>query len=291
MEFQRNYNLINSKFWEFFFPTLFTSMAGNVCLFIDTVLISFFLGSTSLSAIQVISPLTTFVNLLYWTVGLGGSIICVAAKAKFENEKSNDLFSVSIISITLIGIIITVLCLIFSTGIISFLSHSSFDSLAFSYFNLYIFGLPFLCYMMSLTYFVRADGLSRLPFKALLVSNTINLLFDVIFMKFLNLGISGAALALIIGYIAGSLMMSTYFFNSKRTLSFVKVKIFSFLKYFVEICKSGFSGASNFLYSTIVVFAYNYLILHFIGYDGLSALNICSNTLFITSIIIIIIFY
>ena len=68
--FSRNYELLDGKFREFFFPTLFTSMAGNICIFIDSILISIILGSFNLSAIQIIAPVATFVNLLYWMIRL-----------------------------------------------------------------------------------------------------------------------------------------------------------------------------------------------------------------------------
>ena len=69
--YERNYELLRSKFSEFFLPTLFTSMAGNICLFVDGLIVSFLLGAGNLSAIQIVAPVATFVNLIYWMIGLG----------------------------------------------------------------------------------------------------------------------------------------------------------------------------------------------------------------------------
>ena len=97
--YERNYELLKSKFGEFFLPTLFTSMAGNICLFVDGLIVSYLLGAGNLSAIQIVAPVITFVNLIYWMIGLGGSVLCSVAKAEFDVEKSNSYFSVSIISL------------------------------------------------------------------------------------------------------------------------------------------------------------------------------------------------
>ena len=87
--YERNYELLRSKFTEFFLPTLFTSMAGNICLFVDGLIVSFLLGAGNLSAIQIVAPVATFVNMIYWMIGLGGSVLCSVAKAEFDSNKSN----------------------------------------------------------------------------------------------------------------------------------------------------------------------------------------------------------
>ena len=71
--YERNYELLRSKFSEFFLPTLFTSMAGNICLFVDGLIVSFLIGASNLAPIQIVAPVITFVNLIYWMIGLGGS--------------------------------------------------------------------------------------------------------------------------------------------------------------------------------------------------------------------------
>jgi len=90
--YERNYKLLGAKFKEFFFPTLFTSMTGNICLLVDSVIVSNLIGAVALSAIQPIEPLVTFVNLIYWMIGLGGSVMCSIAKAEFDDEKVIEYF-------------------------------------------------------------------------------------------------------------------------------------------------------------------------------------------------------
>lgn len=43
-------------------------------------------------------------------------------------------------------------------------------------------------------------------------------------MKFLGLGIPGAALATSLGNIVAAVYITTYFFNSERSLKFIRVK-------------------------------------------------------------------
>ena len=287
--YERNYNLLRSKFKEFFLPTLFTSMAGNICLFVDGLIVSFLIGASNLAPIQIVAPVITFVNLIYWMIGLGGSVLCSVSKAEFDDETSNSYFSVSIISLISIGVLIAILGMLFSGNIAQFLciSQPELAPDVTSYFIALIIGMPFLCYMMSLSYFIRADGIPSLPFRAILVANIVNICFDIIYIKVFGMGLSGAALATSTGYLVGSILISYYFFKKERTLEFIKLKVNSFFNFLKKIVTSGFSSASTQLYLTLKLLVINFLIGLFIGKSGVVAFGICYNSLFILYIFLI----
>ena len=137
--YERNYKLLSGKFKEFFIPTLLTSMTGNICLLI-----------------QPVEPLSTFVNLIYWMIGLGGSVMCSVAKAEFDNEKSNRIFSVSIMSLVLIGVLFSLLGTLFSGPIIGILCPSAqIQPIVFQYYSIYILEIPFLCFYVLLLKYNR----------------------------------------------------------------------------------------------------------------------------------------
>ena len=287
--YERNYGLLRNKFREFFLPTLFTSMAGNICLFVDGLIVSFLIGAGSLSAIQIATPIITFVNLIYWMIGLGGSVLCSVSKAEFDDEKSNCYFTVSIMVLLFIGILITIFGLIFSESIVQFLCLSQPNLIpeVSSYFRALILGMPFLCYMMSLSYFIRTDGIPTLPFRAILIANIVNICCDIIYIQFFGLGIAGAAYATTTGYIVGSIIISSYFFKNERTLEFIKLKISQLLRYLKKITTSGFSSSSTQLYLTLKLFVVNILLGWYVGKSGLVAFSICYNSLFILYIFLI----
>ena len=286
--YKRNYKLLNSKFREFLLPTLFTSMAGNISIFIDSIIVSILVGAINLSVMQIIEPVSTLLNLLYWMIGLGGSLVCSIAKADFDNKKSNQLFTTSIVSMLFIAIILTILAFIFSDSILHVLCASDqLRPLVSKFFMIYILGIPFLCYMMSMSYFIRSDGFLKLPFISLVISNIFNLVMDVVLISQFNMGLQGAATATTISYIVGSLGMSVYFFRKDRTLKFVKLKVSTILRQLTDICKSGYSTASTQLYLTIKLSVLNVILLSVAGAIGLAAFNMCYNTLFIISIFII----
>ena len=288
MTYERNFDLLNRKFRELFFPTLMASIAGNFAVLVDAFFISMFMGSMYLSVVQSIEPFVAFINVIYWLIGLGGSILCTMARAEFDEKKGNAYFTISIIGIIIVGLVMTLSTMIFQGSYIQLLCHTDqLKPFVTQYFYYYALGIVFECYMVCLAYFIKTDGFIDMQFRAFLLCNVVNIILDVVLMKFLNLGISGAAMATTIGHIVSAIYITLYFFKSNRTLRFIKVKSSEIIGYAVDICKSGSSVSSIPLYTTIRLVFLNALIVGILGELGLAAFNMCYNTLYLVDIFIL----
>ena len=288
MQYERNNKIIKSKFWQYFFPTVLSIFASNMAVVVDALIVSALIGVDALSGLQIMFPLICFVNLLCWMIGLGGSLICASAKARFDDDEANKIFTISVMSILIIGVIITVIGLMFPENIIRFISNSvHLNTYALDYFKMYILGVPFFCFMFCMFYFVGTDGMPKFTSTALIIASIIDPVFDIILIHFFHMGMAGSGLATAMSFMGGSLYIATYFFKSNRTLKIVKVKLLSNIKDFFNICKSGFGGASTQIYLTITGLVYNGIIISLMGTDGLIAQQICTNTLLIISILFI----
>ena len=287
MTYERRYSLLNSKFKELFFPTLLAAIAGNFAILADAFIISAFLGPMNLYVIQCIEPLAQFINMVYWLIGFGGTILSTSAKANFDEKKANYIFTVSIVSILIISILITLLGLLFPDGILQILCNSSqLRPLVYEYYKYFLLTIPFLCYFVVLAYFIKTDDFVQLQFRAFLMANVLNVVFDIIFIYSLNMGVSGAALGMAVAYIISSVYLSTYFLSSKRTLKLIKIKLSKSLEYMKDICKTGYSSSSIALYQSIKLIIINSIILGVMAHVGLVAFNMCCNTVLLVGIFI-----
>lgn len=287
MAYERSFHLLNSKFRELFFPTLLAAIAGNFAILADAFIISALLGPTYLSAIQCIAPFFQFINMIYWLIGFGGSILSTSAKANFDEKKANHIFTLSLISITIIALLIMILGLLFPDYFLQILCNSAdLRPLVYEYYRLFILVIPFICYVVVLAYFIRTDDFVQLQFRTFLMANVLNVVLDVVFIRYFNMGISGAALAMVMGYLLSAIYISQYFFKSKRTLKFIKIGFSKSMKYLVEITKTGFSSSSIALYQSIKLIIVNSIILGVMANVGLVAYNMCCNTLLLVTIFV-----
>jgi putative MATE family efflux protein len=279
--YERNYNLVSAKFREFFLPTLLMSMAMNISTFMDTLIVGNTLGPINISAMALIAPIITFINLVYWMIGLGGSLLSAVSKAERNQEKSDMYFTVSILLLILVGICFSVLGLVFMDNLVSALTNN--PQLAFlvkRFLGVYFMGSPLLFFLMGIAYFIRADGLPRLSFYALLISNIVNLALDLFYILVLGMDIQGAALATISGYTVGTIFIMQYFFRKERTMHFLSLARCK-LQIVGDIVKLGFPPASMQLFLTIKLFFINTLILLYAGKPGLTAFSVFYNSLYI----------
>jgi Na+-driven multidrug efflux pump/anti-sigma regulatory factor (Ser/Thr protein kinase) len=285
--YERNYKLVSAKFKEFFLPTLLMSMAMNISTFMDTLIVGNTLGSANISAMALIAPIITFINLIYWMVGLGGSLLAAVAKAERDEEKSNMYFTVSLIFLIAIGVSFSIISLLFLDNLVAALtSNPQLAFLVKRFLGVYLLGSPLLFILMGIAYFIRADGKPRLSFYALLIANVVNLILDLFYILVLGMDIQGAALATISGYAVGTIFIMQYFFSKERTmhlLSLTKCKLYALY----DIIKIGFPPASLQLFLTLKLFLINILISMVIGKPGLTAFAVFYNSLFIVYMFLI----
>jgi Na+-driven multidrug efflux pump/anti-sigma regulatory factor (Ser/Thr protein kinase) len=285
--YERRYDLLRSKFDEFLLPSLLTTMANNVCIFSDALIVSFLIGSFNLAAIQVVIPTVTFIDLICWALGFGGSILMSSMKAEYDDPKSNAYFTVSMVSLVAIGIVIAILGLIFIDPISALLCSANMEvssqlfPLVKDFFSLTLVGFPFMCYILGISYFSRADGMPNLSLIAIIISNVVNIVMDFVYLQFFHMNIGGAALATLTGQILASIFITYYFFSDKRTiklLSVSKIKFNRFIAYFKDIVITGFPPASIQLFITLKLFIINYLVQIVMGSVGLVAFSVCDNS-------------
>lgn len=288
MVYERNFNLIERKFRELLFPTIANTITGNFAVLVDAFLISLILGSNYLSVVQCVEPLILLFVVINWTLGIGGDILSSVARTSFDDKKSNEIFTIALISGIIMSVAMMALSLLFYDSILQFLcSSATLRPLVGQYLIYLLISMPFVTYMVILAFFIRSFGFIKLQFWAYLICNIANIACDIIFMKYFNLGIAGAGLASLTGEIIGALIISYYFLSSKKSLKIVKIKLFSMISDFVDICKSGISISSTQFYMSLKFMFINYLLLAIAGELGLATLNMCNNTLYIALILIL----
>ena len=287
LPYKRNYKLISGKFNELFLPTLLMSMAINISVFIDTLIVGNTLGPINISAMALISPIIILIDMIYWMIGFGGSILASVSKAERDKEKGDMYFTSSMLLLLVIGVLFSLFGLIFLNSIVAALtSNPALAELIKRFLGVYLIGSPLLFILMGLTYFAHVDGKPKLSFYALLIANIVNLVMDLFFILVLGMDIEGAALATITGYAVGIIFMMKYFMAKDRTmklLSLTKIKLSSIY----DIITSGFTTASGQLFLAIKLFFINTLIVLILGKSGLTAFGVCYNYLFIISILIV----
>lgn len=271
---------IPSLFCKLFFPTL-TGMVFNVLLnMADGMFVGHGVGSDALAAINIVAPLfmvTTGIGLMF---GIGSSVVASIHLSRGNTRAANiNVTQAFAVSLTLMLAIVAVVG-ISNRGIIRLLGGS--DALmpyARPYLLLLLPGCPFLLLESIGLMLIRLDGSPRYAMMCNVVPALVNIVLDYVFIFPLGLGVAGAAVATVLGCVAGGVMVIWYFLRRPRTLRLCRVK-FSRTSLRLTLRNVGYMtrlGLSAFLSEiamSVMILTGNHVFMGQLGEDGVAAFSI-----------------
>lgn len=205
---------IKSLLIKYSIPTTITLMVNYLYNIVDQIFVGHGVGVTGMAATNVAFPLVILVNAVALLLGDGCAANMSLCHGGGNKEEADKTVSHSVTLIILSGLLILLLCKIFATKIvILFGSTETAYEQSLSYLNIIAFGIPFQLMCPAFTSIIRADGSPKYTMRCMIVGAVINLILDPIFIFNFKLGITGAAIATVIGEIVSGLMCLLYLRN------------------------------------------------------------------------------
>lgn len=258
---------------KFTIPSVVMMVIFSLYTIIDGIFIARFVGDNALAATNIVYPL---INLILGTAimfATGGSAIIAKTMGEGDLDLAKRQFSFITLFATAIGVIIAILGVFFLKEILLLLGATeALYSYCIDYGKIMIAGSPIIILKMLFDYFFVTAGKPKLGFYNSLLGGFTNILLDYLFIVVYQLGISGAALATIFGYLLPAITGSLYFLNKKNLLSFSQ-PIFHF-KIIMKACGNGYSEMITQLSVGITTFLFNFVMLKYLGENGVAAITI-----------------
>lgn len=201
---------------KFAVPSIIAMLVGALYNIVDQLFIGQAVGLLGNSATNVAFPFSTSCIALALLFGIGGASCFNLAMGKGETEKAPLFIGNSITMLTVCGVILSAVTLIFLTPMLR-LFGSPNDVLPYAqdYVQISAFGFPFLIVSTGGGHLIRADGSPRMTMFCNLIGAVINTILDAVFVLWLGWGMKGAALATIIGQIISTVIVVAYLFRFK----------------------------------------------------------------------------
>lgn len=282
----RNNRLLNAKLNKYIIPGIMMSLALQLGNIVDTIFVSNLIGVEAMSAVTMSLPVETIVQLTGYCLGVGGSIAVGNMLGKRDKEGASKLFSATFMVTLVVGLIFSI-CAFGVAGPIARLLVSG-DGIMTTYTRDYIrismFGAPVIGIGLMMVSYLGVENHPELASVYLILANVINLILDYIFLKFTPLGITGASLSTVLGFLFAMVVFIAYVRSEKRNISFVRLKAkdFSIIK---EAIITGVPMlvfmATNFIKSL----GLNTIIMNQVGEEGMAVFTVCDNVLLIVEML------
>lgn len=203
-------------------PATIGILVMSLNMIVDTIFVGQWIGVLAIAAITVVLPIAFLISSIGMGIGIGGSSIISRALGAGKSEKAFLTFG-NQISLTLLLAISFVIVGIFFSGPILNLFGAKGDifPIAATYFNVIIYGVPFLAFAMTGNPVIRAEGKPKFAMIAMIIPAIVNVVLDVIFIKYLNWGMWGAGLATSISYASCGLFILFFFLSKKSELKII----------------------------------------------------------------------
>lgn len=258
---------------KFAFPSMIMMIFMGLYTITDTVFIARFVNTNALSSVNIVCPVINLIVGLGTMLGTGGSAIVAKKMGSGKSKEAQSNFTLIIITGAIIGLVITGVGLLFLDKIIWRLGASE---ILFPYCKDYLtiqllFAVGNMMQVLYQNLFVTA-GKPGLGLVLSVLAGVANIVFDYIFIVFMQMGIKGAALGTGIGTMIPTLVGTIFFLTGRSELHFCKPRFDIFV-----LLKSCFNGASEMvsqLAAAVTIFLFNAAMMNLAGEDGVAAITV-----------------
>jgi len=274
LKVKRKSFLINKAFNNYLWASILSVAASQIANIIDASLVGNIIGADGLAAVVVSKPVFQAIFAFSCLYTVSCSMIAGIAIGNDDRNQANSQFTFSLTVSLILGVLITVLGLLFIEPLMDlFCKSRELRPMAKSFMTVTILSAIPQLLMYTLNRFVTTDGSPKMITKAVIIGNIVNIGLDIVFMKHLGMGIAGAALATLIMYIVCCLMLMPHF-RKKDTLRLA----FGQWKKHISLRQLITLGTPIFISTALVSVQYaiyNSITFKALGDSGLIALAVC----------------
>lgn len=212
-------------------PCIISLLVGALYNIVDQIFIANadYLGSFGNAANTVVFPMTVIALAVAVMLGDGCCAFVSISLGQKNTEKANRSVGNAVFLTVVSSLLLTAVYLIFDDGIISLFGAAVNEEtyrLSKEYFFYITLGLPFYMFGQAMNPIIRADGSPDFAMASTLLGAAANIILDPVFIFAFQWGMTGAAVATVIGQIITAVLAVWYLFHTKTvklSLPFLKL--------------------------------------------------------------------
>ena len=261
-------------------PASIGILVMSLNILVDTIFVGNWIGAIAIAAINVVLPVSFFIAALGMSIGVGGSSIISRALGANNHDKALKTFGNQITLTLLLTITMVGFGLWFVDGIVpAFGGKGNILEPAKIYYEIVLYGVPFLAICMMGNTVIRAEGKPKFAMYAMVIPSISNLILDYLLINVLDFGMAGAAWATTGSYLL-CFAFILWFFLSKNSELKINFSHFGLNRPIVsEISSLGFVTLSRQAVVSITYLFMNNILFHLGGETSVTAYAIVGRML------------
>jgi len=227
----------------------------------DTFFVSLTKDAMQVAAVSLATPIFMLFMAVGQMLGAGGTSVISRAFGRGEKEYSIKVSAFCCWACVGLGLIFSAIMLIFMNPLLKLVGCSQ-DTMGFArdYLGIVVYAGPLFLLGHCFSTVIRAEGKPGQAMAGQMIGNVLNIILDPIMILWFNWGISGAAVATVIGNLVGTGYYILYFARGKSALS-IHPKYFTVReKVFTSVVAIGLPSALGSIMMSVSQIAVNKLL-------------------------------
>lgn len=201
---------------KFSIPSIVAMLVGALYNIVDQLFIGNSVGQLGNAATNIAFPFSTSCIAVALLFGIGGASCFNLSMGRGERDKAPFFVGNSIVMLLSCGAVIMLTAELFLEPLLKlFGSPEDVLPYAVEYVRIAALGFPFLIVTTGGSHLIRADGSPGISMACNLTGAILNTILDAVFVLGLDMGMTGAALATIIGQIVSAVVAIVYLLHFK----------------------------------------------------------------------------
>ena len=215
---ERNDNLIKKKIYKYMVTGVMTTVALQLGNVVDAMIVGNLIGSLGNGAITASTPYLYILQAVTILLGSGGAVMVAILLGRRDTDSAGRVMGFCMLFSILYPLIFTILTPVVVPAFLGFTGATGeLANMISQVTTVYSIGMPILSFAVVMAYIINVDNHPGLATYMHITANVVNLVLDFILVKYTSLGITGAAMSTILGYVvAGSIFIPIYFRSSNR---------------------------------------------------------------------------
>ena len=257
---------------------IFSALTVSVCLLIDNIMISRFLGEEGMAAYSFSNPILLAIGAIGSLLAAGIQVACSRSLGRGSQEETNAGYSTAVILVAAISILFMVGVLVFRAPLAAIMGaghDGSVNRQTQDYLAGFCIGAPGSMAALVLVPFMQMAGQSSLLIAAVLSMTLADITLDLLNVYMFHGGMFGMGLASSLSYYL-ALIVGCFYFLSRRCVFRFSWKLVSWKKT-AELFRGGVPAGFNMAASVVFVFLMNHILKSAGGTPAIAAYTVISS--------------
>lgn len=274
MKIQLSDHFTYRKLLRFTVPSIVMMIFTSIYSVVDGFFVSNFVGTTPFAAVNILWPFIMICAAVGFMLGTGGSALVAKTLGEGKPDEANRIFSMLIYVSLVLGVIITILSVVFLRPI-SILLGAEGELLenCILYGRILLPALPFFILQNEFQSFLVTAEKPGFGLAITVAAGLTNVALDALFVAVFRWGLAGAAAATAASQLVGGLIPLLYFLlPNKCSLHLVKTGFLPTA--FRHTCLNGSSELVTNISMSLVSMLYNLQLIKLAGENGVAAYGV-----------------